>query len=203
MVSPGEFIPLAEECGLILPLGQWVLQTACEQLARWAHEPGREHLTLAINVSGRQLHQQDFVAQVLQTLAQTGAPAHLLKLELTESLLLEHPEDAIAKMNALQVHGVGFALDDFGTGYSSLALLRLLPLSHLKIDQSFVHNLGTDPRATAIVRTLATLADSLGMSVIAEGVETQEQRDHLARNGCHACQGYLFGRPVPVEEFMR
>ncbi|MGD9774017.1 bifunctional diguanylate cyclase/phosphodiesterase [Diaphorobacter sp.] len=203
MISPGEFIPLAEECGLILPLGQWVLHTACEQLARWAREPGREHLTLAVNVSGRQLHQKDFVTQVLQTLAHTGAPAHRLKLELTESMLLEHPEDAISKMKALKEHGVGFSLDDFGTGYSSLALLRQLPLGQLKIDQSFVHNLVTDPRAAAIVRTIVTLADNLDMGVIAEGVETHEQREHLARGGCHSFQGYLFGRPVPMEEWMR
>src|SRR3990167_8102422 len=202
MVSPAEFIPLAEDSGLILPLGQWVLRTACEQLARWAKEPGREQLTLAVNVSGRQLHQKNFVEQVLQALQQTGAPAHRLKLELTESLLLDDPEDAINKMSALKAHGVGFSLDDFGTGYSSLAYLRQLPLSQLKIDQSFVHNLVTDPRATAIVRTIVTLADSLGLNVIAEGVETQEQREHLARNGCHTCQGYLFGRPVPVEELM-
>jgi len=202
MISPAEFIPLAEDSGLILPLGQWVLRTACEQLARWAKEPGRDQLTLAVNVSGRQLHQKNFVEQVLQALQQTGAPAHRLKLELTESLLLDDPEDAITKMSALKAHGVGFSLDDFGTGYSSLAYLRQLPLSQLKIDQSFVHNLVTDPRATAIVRTIVTLADSLGLNVIAEGVETQEQREHLARNGCHTCQGYLFGRPVPVEELM-
>jgi len=203
MVSPAEFIPLAEDSGLILPLGQWVLRTACEQLARWAREPGREQLTLAVNVSGRQLHQKNFVEQVLQALQQTGAPAHRLKLELTESLLLDDPEDAITKMSALKAHGVGFSLDDFGTGYSSLAYLRQLPLSQLKIDQSFVHNLVTDPRATAIVRTIVTLADSLGLNVIAEGVETQEQREHLARNGCHTCQGYLYGRPGPVEELLR
>jgi len=202
LVSPAEFIPLAEDTGLILPLGQWVLQTACDQLARWATEPGRAQLTLAVNISGRQLHQPDFVALVLQALEHSGAPAHRLKLELTESLLLDNPQDAITKMAALQAHGVCFSLDDFGTGYSSLAYLRQLPLSQLKIDQSFVHNLGADPRAAAIVRTIVTLADSLGLDVIAEGVETQEQRDNLARNGCHTCQGYLFSRPVPVEELV-
>ena len=203
LVLPAEFIPLAEDSGLILPLGQWVLQTACEQLARWATEPGHEALTLAVNVSGRQLRQTDFVAQVLQVLEHTGAPAHRLKLELTESLLLDNPQDAITKMSALKAHGVNFSLDDFGTGYSSLAYLRHLPLSQLKIDQSFVHSLGTDPRATAIVCTIVTLANSLGLDAIAEGVETQEQREHLASNGCHTCQGYLFGPPVPVEELMR
>ena len=202
LVSPAAFIPLAEDTGLILPLGQWVLQTACTQLARWATEPGREQLTLAVNISGRQLRQTDFVAQVLQALQHSGAPAHRLKLELTESLLLDNPQDAITKMAALQAHGVRFSLDDFGTGYSSLAYLRQLPLSQLKIDQSFVHNLSADPRAAAIVRTIVTLADSLGLDVIAEGVETPEQRDSLARNGCHTYQGYLFGQPVAVEELV-
>lgn len=202
MIPPAEFIPLAEDSGLILPLGQWVLHTACEQLACWAQEPGRAQLTLAVNVSSRQLRQKNFVDQVLQTLVQTGAPPHRLKLELTESLLLDNPGDAITKMSALKAHGVGFSLDDFGTGYSSLAYLRQLPLSQIKIDQSFVHDLCTDPRAMAIVRTIVTLADSLGLNVIAEGVETQEQREHLVRNGCHTCQGYLYGRPVPVEELM-
>ncbi|GAB3358347.1 MULTISPECIES: bifunctional diguanylate cyclase/phosphodiesterase [Giesbergeria] len=200
MVSPAEFIPLAEDSGLILPLGQWVLQAACKQLACWAQEPMYAHLTLAVNVSGRQLRQPDFVQQVLKTLENTGAPAKQLKLELTESLLLDNPQDAITKMVALKAHGVGFSLDDFGTGYSSLAYLRRLPLSQLKIDSSFVRDLVSEPRAVAIVRTIVTLADSLGLQVIAEGVETQEQRDSLARNGCHAYQGYLFSRPGTVEE---
>ena len=199
MISPGDFIPLAEDSGLILPLGQWVLNAACEQLARWAQVPAHATLTLAVNVSGRQMHQPDFVAQVLETLERTGANPRRLKLELTESLLLDNQEDAITKMTALKAYGVGFSLDDFGTGYSSLAYLRRLPLSQLKIDGSFVHDLVNEPRATAIVRTIVTLADSLGLQVIAEGVETPEQRDCLARNGCHTCQGYLFGRPGPVE----
>ena len=200
LVSPRDFIGLAEDTGLILPLGQWVLETACQQLAQWAHRPECAHLTLSVNVSGKQLRQSDFVAQVLRTLERSGAPAQRLKLELTESVLLDNPQDAVTKMSALQAQGVGFSLDDFGTGYSSLAYLRQLPLDQLKIDQSFVHNLGSDPRAAAIVRTIVTLADNLGLNVIAEGVETQEQREQLALNGCHACQGYLFGRPVPVEE---
>ena len=202
LISPGEFIPLAEESGLILPLGQWVLHSACEQLARWASEPQHAHLTVAVNVSGRQMLQADFVAQVLQTLEVTGAPAQRLKLELTESLLLDSPQDVITKMSALKDHGVGFSLDDFGTGYSSLAYLRQLPMDQIKIDQSFVQNIVTDPRATAIVRTIVTLADNLGLSVIAEGVETEAQRESLAANGCYAYQGYLFGYPVPVEELI-
>lgn len=200
MVSPADFIPLAEHSGLILPLGQWVLEAACKQLAQWQFQPGYQHLTVAVNVSGLQLHQSDFVAQVLEILERTTAPARRLKLELTESLLLEDPEDAIEKMRALKAHGVGFSLDDFGTGYSSLAYLRRLPLNQLKIDQSFVRDLADEPRAAAIVRTIVTLADSLSLNVIAEGVETPAQRSGLESNGCHTCQGYLFGRPVPVEE---
>ena len=199
MVSPAEFIPLAEESGLILPLGQWVLNAACEQLVRWAQEPAHAALTLAVNVSGREMRQPDFVARVLATLERTGANPHRLKLELTESLLLDNQEDVITKMTALKAHGVGFSLDDFGTGYSSLAYLRRLPLSQLKIDSSFVRDVVNEPRATAIVRTIVTLADSLGLQVIAEGVETLAQRDCLARNGCHTFQGYLFSRPGPVE----
>ena len=200
LISPGEFIPLAEESGLILPLGQWVLHKACQQLAVWAKEPAHAHLSVAVNVSGRQMLQSDFVAQVLTVLQRTGARADRLKLELTESLLLDNPQDTITKMTELKAHGVGFSLDDFGTGYSSLAYLRQLPMDQIKIDQSFVQNIVTDPRATAIVRTIVTLADNLGLSVIAEGVETQAQRDSLLANGCYAYQGYLFGRPVPINE---
>ncbi|MDD2713106.1 MAG: cache domain-containing protein, partial [Simplicispira sp.] len=162
LIPPSEFIPLAEDSGLILPLGQWVLESACAQLARWAHEPGHEHVTVAVNVSARQMHQSQFVAQVLETLERTGAPAQRLKLELTESLLLDDPQDTIAKMGALKSHGVGFSLDDFGTGYSSLAYLGDLPLDQLKIDQSFVRNMA-EPRATAIVCTIITLASNLGL----------------------------------------
>ncbi len=200
LVPPGEFIPLAEETGLIVPLGQWVLRTACEQLVRWAQLPERRNWCIAVNISGRQLRQPDFVAQVEQVLAQTGAAPELLKLELTETLLLENPQDAIQKMAALQKHRVRFSLDNFGTGYSSLAYLRDLPLSQLKIDKSFVNNLGQDNRATAIVRTIVTMANNLGLDVIAEGVETAEQQQALSANGCLIYQGYLFGKPVPIEE---
>ena len=200
LISPGEFIPLAEESSLILPLGQWVLRQACKQLAAWSKEPAHAHLSIAVNVSGRQMLQADFVAQVLDTLTQTGAPALRLKLELTESLLLDNPQDTITKMTELKAHGVGFSLDDFGTGYSSLAYLRQLPMDQIKIDQSFVQNLVADPRATAIVRTIVTLANNLGLSVIAEGVETPAQHESLRANGCFAYQGYLFGRPVPINE---
>ena len=201
MVSPADFIPLAEETGLILPLGLWVLETACTRLAQWAVRPEMAHLTVAVNVSAHQFRQADFVEQVLTVLKNTGANPLRLKLELTESLLVESVGEVIDKMNALKAQGVGFSLDDFGTGYSSLAYLKRLPLDQLKIDQSFVHDVLVDPNDAAIAKTIVTLAESLGLGVIAEGVETQNQRDFLARSGCHAYQGYFFSRPLPVEDF--
>ncbi len=201
MVSPDEFIPLAEETGLILPMGQWVLETGCTQLARWAHQPHLAGLTLAINVSARQFSQQDFVDKVLSTLEQTGANPRRLKLELTESMLLNDIDAVIAKMGALKAWGVSFSLDDFGTGYSSLAYLKRLPLDQLKIDQGFVRDILVDPNDAAIARMVIALADTMGLAVIAEGVETRSQRDFLAEAGCHAYQGYLFGRPLPLSEF--
>ncbi|MEO6292850.1 MAG: EAL domain-containing protein [Burkholderiaceae bacterium] len=201
LVSPAAFIPLAEETGLILPLGHWVLETACAQLATWAVQPDTTDLTLAVNVSASQLHQADFVDQVLAVLARTGANPHRLKLELTESLLVSHVEKTIVKMTALKAHGVGFSLDDFGTGYSSLSYLKRLPLDQLKIDQSFIKDILIDPNDAAIARMVIVLAESLGLPVIGEGVETEAQRDFLANLGCHAYQGYLFGRPLPLDEF--
>uniref|UniRef100_Q47GC0 Diguanylate cyclase/phosphodiesterase with PAS/PAC sensor(S) n=1 Tax=Dechloromonas aromatica (strain RCB) TaxID=159087 RepID=Q47GC0_DECAR len=201
MVSPAEFIPLAEETGLILPLGHWVLETACTQLAQWAGRPEVAHLTLAVNVSAHQFRQNDFVDQVLGVLEKTGANPQRLKLELTESLLVENVEDIIDKMAALKHRGVGFSLDDFGTGYSSLSYLKRLPLDHLKIDQSFVRDVLTDSNDASIARTIVALANSLGLGVIAEGVETEAQRDFLASSGCHTYQGYYFSRPLPIEDF--
>lgn len=201
LVLPDKFIPLAEETGLILPLGQWVLETACAQLVQWAAQPDTAHLTLAVNVSAKQLHQTDFVDQVLGVIGSTGANPHRLKLELTESLLVSNVEAIIAKMSALKAHGVGFALDDFGTGYSSLSYLKRLPLDLLKIDRSFVRDILTDPNDAAIAKMVIALAESLGLAAIAEGVEIDAQRDFLARHGCHAYQGYLFGRPLPRDKF--
>jgi EAL domain-containing protein (putative c-di-GMP-specific phosphodiesterase class I) len=198
MVSPAEFIPLAEASGLILPIGQWVLETACTQLAAWANEPDRAHLTIAVNVSARQFHQADFVDSVLTTLARTHAKPKLLKLELTESMLVDDIEGIIAKMSALKGRGVGFSLDDFGTGYSSLAYLKRLPLDQLKIDQGFVRNIVTDPNDAAIAKMVVALAETMGLAVIAEGVEMQAQADFLAHLGCHAYQGYFFSRPLPI-----
>jgi diguanylate cyclase (GGDEF)-like protein/PAS domain S-box-containing protein len=198
-VSPAVFIPLAEETGLILPLGEWVLQTACWQLATWAQDPRLAHLTLAVNVSPRQFRQAGFVGQVLSALASAGAQPRKLKLELTEGLLLDNIEDTIQKMSELKAHGVGFALDDFGTGYSSLSYLKRLPLDQLKIDQSFVRDVLTDPNDAAIACTIVALGTSLGLQVIAEGVETEEQRMFLQAHNCHAWQGYLLSPPVSEE----
>jgi len=201
LVPPAEFIPMAEETGLILPLGNWVLEAACAQLIRWAGQPAMAHLTMSVNVSARQFHQDDFVDEVLAVLARTGADPQLLKLELTESVLIADVEGVIAKMTVLKGKGVGFALDDFGTGYSSLSYLKRLPLEQLKIDQGFVRDILHDANDAAIARMVLALADSLGLSVIAEGVETELQREFLARLGCHSYQGYLFGRPVPIKVF--
>jgi diguanylate cyclase (GGDEF)-like protein/PAS domain S-box-containing protein len=201
LVLPNDFIPLAEETGLIMPLGFWVLETACAQLSAWAEQKEAAHLTLAVNISIQQIHQPDFVEQVLSILDHTGANPERLKLELTESLLMDNVEDTIAKMIALKARGVGFALDDFGTGYSSLSYLKRLPLEKLKIDRSFVMDVLTDANDAAITQTIVALAQSMNLSVIAEGVETEAQRDFLNRNGCHEYQGYLFSRPLPLEAF--
>jgi len=201
MVPPTDFIPLAEETGLILPLGQWVLETACSQLAVWGSRPEMAHLTVAVNVSAHQFRQPDFVERVLEVLKNTGANPQRLKLELTESLFVSNVEELIEKMFALKATGVAFSLDDFGTGYSSLSYLKRLPLDQLKIDQSFVRDILVDPNDAAIARTIIALAQTLGLGVIAEGVETETQRDFLAKSGCHAYQGYLFSRPLPIEAF--
>ena len=199
MVSPGDFIPLAEQTGLILPLGQFVLQTACEQLQCWSGHEATRNLSIAVNVSARQFRQPDFVGGVLQTLANCCANPTKLKLELTESLLLGDIEDTIARMGQLKREGVGFSLDDFGTGYSSLSYLKRLPLDQVKIDQGFVRDVLTDPNDAAIVRTILALAESLDLEVVAEGVETTGQLAFLRLHGCEQFQGYLFGRPGPVE----
>ena len=206
MVSPAEFIPMAEDTGLILPVGLWVLETACAQLAAWATRAQTAPLIMAVNVSVRQFRHPDFVAQVRQVLGRSGANARRLKLEITESLMVDDMEESICKMIALKGEGVSFSLDDFGTGYSSLAYLKRLPLDQLKIDQSFVKDLLTDPNDAAIARTIVALAQSMGLAVIAEGVENEAQRAFLARLGCRAYQGFLFSRPLPIEcldAFMR
>ena len=201
MVPPSEFIPLAEESGLILPLGHWVMETALRQQARWQQDPQFAQLSLAINVSARQFLQDDFVAQVLALVQQTGANPVQIKLELTESLLLDNVDSVIATMRALKAHGLGFSLDDFGTGYSSLSYLKRLPLDQIKIDQGFVRDVLLDASDAAIARSIIALAGSLGLAVIAEGVETTAHYQFLLAHGCQAFQGYLFGRPLTLEDF--
>jgi diguanylate cyclase (GGDEF)-like protein/PAS domain S-box-containing protein len=202
MVSPAEFIPLSEETGLIVPLGQWVLETACRQLVVWAKRAETEPLSIAVNVSARQFHQPDFVSQVAEILRRTRANPQRLKLELTESLLVTSVEDVIHKMNALRAFGVSFSLDDFGTGYSSLSYLSRLPLDQLKIDRSFVMNIESSDNAAAICAATISLAHSLKLKVVAEGVETEAQLYFLSTvHRCDFLQGYLFARPLPLEEF--
>jgi len=198
LVSPAQFIPLAEESGLIIPIGQWVLTTACRQLAEWQHDPMRQAWTIAVNISARQLSQPDFVQQVLQVLASSGAPANRLRLEITESMLQHDLTVTIGKMQALRQVGVRFSLDDFGTGYSSMSYLKHMPLDQLKIDKSFVDEILIDSTDSAIVRTVVTLAENLGLEVVAEGVEQREQLELLIAIGCRAFQGYQFGKPEPI-----
>lgn len=201
MVSPAEFIPLAEESRQIIAIDRWVLETACRQLASWATRPETRELTLAVNISAQHFNEADAVERVRQILVMTGAPPTRLKLEVTEGLFLERQEEARQKMLALKALGVTFALDDFGTGFSSLSYLNRLPLDQLKIDQSFVRNVLDDPASASIVASTIGLANSLDLDVIAEGVETAAQRDWLVAHGCRRFQGYLFGRPQPVEDF--
>jgi diguanylate cyclase (GGDEF)-like protein/PAS domain S-box-containing protein len=201
MVAPGKFIPLAEETGIIIPVGLWVFHSACAQLKLWQRSPATRDLTLAVNVSAKQFRKKDFVDQVRRVLVETGAKPSHLKLELTESTVLENVEDTIAKMRELKLLGISFSMDDFGTGYSSLQYLKSLPLDQIKIDQSFVRDIATDPNDAAIVQTIIAMTEALGLNVIAEGVETREQQEFLEQRGCHTFQGYFFGRPVPLSQF--
>ncbi|MFN3985443.1 MAG: EAL domain-containing protein [Rhodocyclaceae bacterium] len=203
LVSPAEFIPVVEESGLIVPLGEWVMRRACEMLARWSSMAGLAGLTLAVNISARQLRQADFVEQVLAALQASGANPRRLKLELTESSVIFDVDAVIAKMSTLRSLGLSFALDDFGTGYSSLSYLKRLPLNQLKIDQNFVRDLLCDPNDAVIARTIVALGASLGLDVIAEGVESEAQRHALQMMGCDHYQGYFFGQPVPLDTFER
>jgi len=201
MISPANFIPLSEETGLILEIGQWVLDTACAQLKVWEQDPTKSQLKLSVNVSAKQFHQANFVQQVESTIARHRVNPSLLNLELTESMLLGDTEGTIACMNQFKKLGVNFELDDFGTGYSSLQYLKRLPLYQLKIDQSFVRDITVDANDRALVATIIILAHSLGLKVIAEGVETAEQLQFLNKNDCDHFQGYYFSRPLPIEEF--
>ncbi len=201
LVSPAEFIPLAESTGLIVPMGAWVLDTVCAQIKQWANQPVMCDLVIAVNVSAKQFRQIDFVEQVQQSVLRQGILPASLKLELTESLVLDNVEDTIAKMKALKSFGVNFSMDDFGTGYSSLSYLKRLPLDQIKIDQSFVRDIMTDRTDLVMVKTIIDLGVNFNMQVIAEGVETAEQLQLLKQSGCVSFQGYLFSKPVPLDDF--
>jgi EAL domain-containing protein (putative c-di-GMP-specific phosphodiesterase class I) len=201
IVLPDEFIPIAEQSRLILPMGDWVLEAACKQISLWAGRPQTAHLCISVNISALQFRQPEFVESVLDALRRTGAHPKCLKLELTESMLVENIEDVIGKMTELKSHGLSFSLDDFGTGYSSLAYLKRLPLEQLKIDRSFVRDMLVDLTSGAIAQTIVALGRAMELSVVAEGVETEEQRGFLAGLGCHCFQGYLFSPALPLNEF--
>jgi diguanylate cyclase (GGDEF)-like protein/PAS domain S-box-containing protein len=203
LISPAEFIPLAEESGLILPMGEWILHSACEQLARWQADPRLQRLSLSVNVSPKQFQQVNFVPLVVDTLSVSGADPTRLKLEITESLLFDDLARVTETMAHLQAQGIRLSLDDFGTGFSSLSYLKSLPVDELKIDQSFVRELETDANDAAIVRTITTLGQSLGLEVIAEGVETETARAFLAAQGCRCYQGFYFAKPMPIDELER
>jgi EAL domain-containing protein (putative c-di-GMP-specific phosphodiesterase class I) len=201
MVPPTEFIPLAEDAGLIVELGRWVLETACSQLSEWARDPEMRHLSIAVNVSLRQLLDVHFVSLVIEALRKSGANPCRLKLEITESSMLEKVQETIAKMEALRAVGIEFSVDDFGTGYSSLSHLKRLPLDQLKVDRAFVKDLLTSRKDASIARTIITLGKNLDLTVIAEGVETEAQREFLEREGCHVYQGFHFSPALPAAKF--
>ena len=201
IIPPLDFIPLAEQNGSIRAIGRWVIDTACAQLKVWQHDRFTCDLTLSVNVSAKQFHQPDFISQITTAVERHKINPALLKLELTESLLLSDIEDTIAKMKTLAEINIQFSLDDFGTGYSSLQYLKKLPLYQLKIDKSFIDNIVADSDDQSIVRTIIVMAHSLGLQVIAEGVETQAQQQLLLTQGCTHYQGYLYSKPVPVEQF--
>lgn len=201
LLAPTSYIDVCEESGLIIPIGQWVLESACRQLKIWQKHPQFRDMQLSINVSAKQLHQGNFVAQIKRTLLESGAKPSQIKLELTESSMLKNVEDTVSKMNELKLMGIRFSLDDFGTGHSSLLYLKRLPLDQIKIDQSFVRDISTDPNDAVIVKAIISMSDALGLNVIAEGVETEAQRDFLDAHGCHVFQGYLFSRAVPLANF--
>jgi diguanylate cyclase len=200
LVMPSHFITAAEETGLIGPIGEWVLRQACTQARAW-HETGHPRLRVSVNCSAHQFQREGFVETVGRILRETGVPAERLDLEITESVIIQHSEEAIARFQALDDMGVRISIDDFGTGYSSLSYLKRLAIHQLKIDQSFVRDISSDPDDAAIVSAIIAIAHSLGLEVVAEGVETAEQLAFLKSLGCDAAQGYYFSKPLPGEEF--
>jgi len=216
LIPPGRFIPIAEQSGLILKLGEWVLREACRQLQAWRNRPTLSHLRIAVNVSALQFEQPNFVEDVKRILTETQMEPSRLELELTESLLMHNTPEEAEKVASLRRTGVTLAIDDFGTGYASLSYLHRLPIDTLKIDRAFVEAIDAELPAdgdhcaedadaetssrTAVIRAILSMGRSLGINVLAEGVETEPQRDFLIRHGCEMMQGYFFGRPVPPEE---
>lgn len=200
-IPPFKFIPLAEETGLIVPIGTWVLRAACAQLAQWETRPETQHLTMAVNVSASQFRQPDFVQSVSEIVRLSGITPSKLKLELTESMLVDNVDATVAKMNALREIGIVWSLDDFGTGYSSLSVLNSFPLSQIKIDKSFVRDMLTTASNMAVTEAIIDLAGKLNLQVLAEGIETVEQLDRLREAGCHSYQGYLFSPPLDIDAF--
>ncbi len=203
MISPVDFIPIAEETGIIVPIGEWVIQEGCKQLAAWSAQEGSHHLKLALNLSARQFQDRDLIKTLDKTLEATGIDPECLELEITESMIMDNMDEAITIMKRLRKRGVKWALDDFGTGYSSLSYLKKLPINALKIDQSFVRDLTVDSTDVDIVRAILSLGKTLDLRVVAEGVETEEQLDFLRQHGCHEIQGYLIAKPLPSVEFER
>jgi EAL domain-containing protein (putative c-di-GMP-specific phosphodiesterase class I) len=199
MIAPGRFIALAEESGLIIPIGEWVLLTACRQARAW-RDMGLAPLTMSVNVSPRQFEETRLVERVAGALRASSLPACALEIEVTEGLIMRDLDQAVGKMAELKAMGVALSIDDFGTGYSSLSALRSFPISTLKIDKSFVQNLATSPGDQAIALAVITLGHRLGLKVLAEGVETEQQRRFLRDNGCDEMQGYLFSRPVTADQ---
>lgn len=195
------FIDVAEESGLIIPIGEWVLSTVCAQLAKWESDPALAQLTVSVNISPRQFQQKAFVDRLFDIIERSGADPRRLKLELTEGIMVKDIDDVVAKMDAIKARGIGLSLDDFGTGYSSLSYVKRLPLDQLKIDQGFIRDILTDPDDAAIARMIIALGENFGLNIIAEGVETEAQLLKLAEQGCNHYQGYLFGRPMPLEDF--
>jgi EAL domain-containing protein (putative c-di-GMP-specific phosphodiesterase class I) len=201
MIPPNQFIPVAEENGMILPIGEWVLDESCHQLKRWQADPLFGEVVLAVNISIRQLREPDFVTKLRALIERTEINPTRLKLEITESMLMNDTQSVVGIMRELKSYGVKFALEDFGTGYSSLSYIKQLPLDQIKIDQSFVRDLCKDVGSRVLVRIIISMAESMCVEVIAEGVETEEQRQMLAVKGCRVWQGYLFGKPLPLNEF--
>lgn len=200
LILPADFIRISEETGIIVPMGRWVLETACAQTKQW-QETGFPDLFVSVNLTARQLHAPDFEQMVIDILKQSGLPPASLNLEVTESNMIQDPENCIAKMKTLRARGITFSIDDFGTGYSSLSYLQRFPIDSLKIDRSFITDAMSNKGDQEIIKTIITMAHNLNIDAVAEGVETKEQKDFLIHHGCGNLQGFFFARPVPGEQF--